>query len=261
MICCLPVSPGNAWVTRIDWMISLSLRSAVRCGSWTSSGSSRRARTSCWVIVEAPRLSPRSEPSAADTIATGSKPAFSQNVLSSTAVVASSRTLRDLVEGDDLALGVAEAGQLDLAGPVVDDRLLGQDVVGQRRCGSARSGGERRCRRRPTAIAPMAPSPARNTKTMMRDASRRWSGWCGVRGRGGRRFERRTWTRTDSGSGDGAIGRSVGLRMPHARETRRDGGGRRHAVGCVATPGWRRRGRRPMSSPRSGASAGAVRRR
>ena len=41
--------------------------------------------------------------------------------------------LRDLVEGHDLALGVAEPGQLDLAGPVVDDRLLGQDVVGQLR--------------------------------------------------------------------------------------------------------------------------------
>ena len=36
MICCLPSSPGNAWVTRIDWMISLSLRSTVRFGSWTS---------------------------------------------------------------------------------------------------------------------------------------------------------------------------------------------------------------------------------
>ena len=92
MICCLPVSPGKCWVTRIDWMISLSLRSAVRCGSWTRAGSSRRARTSCWVMVEAPRASPRSEPSAADTMATGSKPAFSQKVLSSTAVVASSST-------------------------------------------------------------------------------------------------------------------------------------------------------------------------
>ena len=133
MICCLPVSPWKSWVTRIDWMISLSLRSAVRCGSWTRAGSSRRARTSCWVIVEAPRASPRIEPSAADTIATGSKPALSQKVLSSTAVVASSSTLRDLVEGDDLALGVAEPGQLDLARPVVDDRLLGQGVVGQLR--------------------------------------------------------------------------------------------------------------------------------
>ena len=93
MISCLPVSPGKACVTRIDWMISLSLRSAVRCGSWTSFSSSSRARTSCWVMVDAPRASPRSEPSAADTMATGSKPAFSQNVLSSTAVVASSRTL------------------------------------------------------------------------------------------------------------------------------------------------------------------------
>ncbi len=41
------------------------------------------------MIVDAPRLLPRSESSVAEMIATGSKPAFSQNVLSSTAVVAS----------------------------------------------------------------------------------------------------------------------------------------------------------------------------
>jgi hypothetical protein len=44
------------------------------------------------VIVEAPRALPRRESSVADRMPTGSKPAFSQNVLSSTAVVASSRT-------------------------------------------------------------------------------------------------------------------------------------------------------------------------
>ncbi len=75
----------------MDWMISLSLRSIVRSGSWTSSSSRSRLRTSCWVIVEAPRLLPRRESTAAEMMATGSKPAFSQNVLSSTAVVASSR--------------------------------------------------------------------------------------------------------------------------------------------------------------------------
>ncbi len=93
MMSCLPVGPLKCWVTRIDWMISLSLRSAVLCGSWTRAGSRRRWRTSCWVMVDAPRLLPRSESSAAEKIATGSKPALSQNVLSSTAVVASRRTL------------------------------------------------------------------------------------------------------------------------------------------------------------------------
>ena len=44
-------------------------------------------------MVDAPRLLPRSESSAAETIATGSKPALSQKVLSSTAVVASRSTL------------------------------------------------------------------------------------------------------------------------------------------------------------------------
>ena len=92
MIVCLPSSPWKYWVTRIDWMISLSFRSIVRSGSCTSSSLSRRFRTSCWVIVDAPRLLPRIESTAAETMATGSKPAFSQNVLSSTAVVASSRT-------------------------------------------------------------------------------------------------------------------------------------------------------------------------
>ncbi len=91
MICCLPASPGNACVRRIDWMISLILRSIVLPGSCTSSGGRRRARTSCWVIVDAPRASPLSESSPAETMASGSKPVFVQKVLSSTAVVASTR--------------------------------------------------------------------------------------------------------------------------------------------------------------------------
>ncbi len=36
-----------------------------------------------------------------------------------------------LVEGDELALEVAEPGELDLAGPVVDDRLLLEIDVGE----------------------------------------------------------------------------------------------------------------------------------
>ncbi len=58
---------------------------------------------------------------------------------------------RDLVERDDLALGVAEPRQLDLARPVVDDRLLGQDdVVHRLRLREGRVRRERReGRRRP----------------------------------------------------------------------------------------------------------------
>ena len=70
-------------------MISLNLRSSWRLGSWTSSSSSSRWRTSCWVIVDAPRLRPRRLSIPAETIASGSKPLLSQNVLSSTAVWAS----------------------------------------------------------------------------------------------------------------------------------------------------------------------------
>ena len=58
---------------------------------------------------------------------------------------------RDLLEGHDLALEVAEPGELHLAGPVVDDRLLG-DLIGRQ--GRRASGGSRRSpgrctRRRP----------------------------------------------------------------------------------------------------------------
>ena len=90
MICCLPVCPGNAAVRRADWMTSLALRRYTSPpGSTTSAGSSR-ARTSCWVIVDAPRPLPWTVATAAETMAVTSKPSFSQNVRSSAVVVASS---------------------------------------------------------------------------------------------------------------------------------------------------------------------------
>ena len=96
MIRCLPSSPGKAWVTRIDWMISLSLRSADRWVWATASAEvssvSSRWRTSCWVIVDAPRALPRMASRPAAMMPTGSNPEFSQNERSSTAVVASTRT-------------------------------------------------------------------------------------------------------------------------------------------------------------------------
>ncbi len=92
MIRCLPASPGKAWVTRIDWMISLSLRLAVTWVSAVPSSLRSRWRTSCWVMVDAPRVRPRTASRPADMIPTGSKPEFSQKVRSSTAVVASTRT-------------------------------------------------------------------------------------------------------------------------------------------------------------------------
>ncbi len=45
--------------------------------------------TSCWVMVDPPRSLPFSVSMAAETKPAGSKPVFSQNVWSSTAVVAS----------------------------------------------------------------------------------------------------------------------------------------------------------------------------
>ncbi len=74
---------------RLDDLLELALDRPVRVLDEVVG--QERCRTSCWVIVEAPRLLPRSESRPAEMIATGSKPALSQNVLSSIAVVASSR--------------------------------------------------------------------------------------------------------------------------------------------------------------------------
>ena len=131
MIACLPASPGYAWVSRIDWMISRALRSYV-LPSNAAAGRSR-ARTSCWVMVEAPRGLPATVSSPAETMPAGSKPALHPEIL----VLDGGRRVEDLarqlVECDELALQVAEARQLDLAGPVVDDRLLFERDVGERR--------------------------------------------------------------------------------------------------------------------------------
>ena len=92
MIRRLPSTPGKAWVSRIDWTISRTLRSADTWVCALPSSVSSRWRTSCWVIVEAPRGLPRMASMPATTMPTGSKPEFSQNVLSSIAVVASTST-------------------------------------------------------------------------------------------------------------------------------------------------------------------------
>ena len=128
MIVFLPSSPGKAWVSRIDWMISRALRSYVEPSN--AAGGSRRARTSCWVIVDAPRGLPETVSSPAETMPAGSKPGLLQKSLSSIDGRRVDDLARQLVVRDELALQVAEAGELDLAGPVVDDRLLFEvDVV------------------------------------------------------------------------------------------------------------------------------------
>ena len=83
MIRCLPSSPEKAWVTRMDWMISLTLRLAESSVTAEPSSVRRRWRTSCWVIVEAPRARPRIASTPAPTMPTGSKPALSQKLASS----------------------------------------------------------------------------------------------------------------------------------------------------------------------------------
>ncbi len=92
MIRCLPSAPEYVWVTRIDWMISLTLRLAESSVTAEVSVVSSRCRTSCWVMVEAPRGRPRIASMPAATMPTGSKPALSQKLESSIAVVASTST-------------------------------------------------------------------------------------------------------------------------------------------------------------------------
>ena len=87
MIVFLPSSPGKAWVSRIDWMISRALRSYVEPSN--AAGGSRRARTSCWVMVDAPRGLPETVSRPAETMPAGSKPGLLQKSLSSIEVVAS----------------------------------------------------------------------------------------------------------------------------------------------------------------------------
>ena len=158
-------------------------------------------------------------------------PAFSQNVLSSTAVVASSSTFGISSKVDDLALGVAEAGQLDLAGPVVDDRLLGQDVVGQRRRVDRDPGRERDVDT-DRGEGEDGADPGEEQEDDDRDVAD--GGRSGAaRGSGRGRFERRTWTRKDSGS---RSRRDPAVRSPKDAVRTRNATKRRRSerVGCVA---------------------------
>ncbi len=130
MICCLPFSPGYAWVSRTDWMISRILRSS-RLPSNALGGRSR-ARTSCWVIVEPPR----GRPLIVSTVAETKSGEVEARVVPEILVLDRGRRVEDLRrqlgEGDDLALPLAEFGELDRAGPIGHDRLLIEGEVGQR---------------------------------------------------------------------------------------------------------------------------------
>ena len=236
---CLPVGPLKCWVTRIDWMISLSLRSAVRWGSWTRAGSSRRWRTSCWVMVDAPRLLPRSEFQRGrrdrHRVEAGVVP--EGLVLDRGGRV--EQDLGDLVEGHGLPLRVAEASQLDLAGAVVDDRFLGQGVGGQLR-GWLEALGQRHVEadRRDGRDGPEAGQEHEGDDRDPADGRRRrattgaGAGSCSW-GRHGRREA--------PGSGEGAVrGGQTVLSMPYLRETRWRGMGA--DITDVVQPRWRRAG-------------------
>jgi len=87
------------------------------------------------VIVDPPRGWPASVSRVAATKPPRSKPGFFQKSLSSTAVVASISSGRDVREGHQRAVQLAERRELDLAGSVIDDgRLVEREVVegGQR---------------------------------------------------------------------------------------------------------------------------------
>ena len=170
MIACLPSSPWarSAASRRIDWMISLSLRSIGPVAVLDE----LRVQEPCPDELLGDRrgaaavAAQRVEPGGDD------RHRVEAGVLPERLVLDRGRRVeqdrRDLLEGHDLALELAEAGQLDLAGPVVEDRLLGQRVVR-----SARPGRRGRWRARHTPTAPRrrrgCRRAARNAKTMMRD--------------------------------------------------------------------------------------------
>ena len=127
MICFLPSSPGNAWVRRIDWMISRIFRSYVVVKADVGEeavadellGDRRGAAGVAGQRVDAGRDD-------ADRVEAGVLP--ERLVLDRRRRVDHDR--RDLVERDDVALLAGERRELDLAGPVVDRRLLVElDVV------------------------------------------------------------------------------------------------------------------------------------
>ena len=134
---------------------------------------------------------------------------------------------RDLVEGDDLALEVAEPGELDLAGPVVDDDLLGELVA---RRGSVRVGEVRwpaRRRRRRTVIAPRTPSAARNSEDDDRECR------CQPGGVGPRPVAASGLDRAEADRGSAYSDRGDRYRMGTSREAAGDTAGDRRRR-CIA---------------------------
>ena len=93
------------------------------------------------MIVDAPRGWPETVSSPADTMPDRVEAGVDPEVL----VLDRGRGVEDLagqlVVRDELALEVAEPGELDLAGPVVDDRLLLEIDVGERVGGVGEAGG------------------------------------------------------------------------------------------------------------------------
>jgi hypothetical protein len=117
MICRLPSSPGYAWVSRIDWMISLIFRSYFEQQARPDEllGDRRGAALVAADRVEAGLHDP-------ERIEAGVRP--------ERLVLDAGRRIDehggDLVEGHDLALLVPEPGELDLPRRVVDDGLLAE---------------------------------------------------------------------------------------------------------------------------------------
>ena len=252
MIAFLPSSPWNACVTRIDWMISLSLRSAVRLGSWTSSAG-EQARTDELLgdrrgaaAVAAQRVEAGRDDR--DGIEAGVLP--EGLVLDRRGGVDDDR--RDLVERHDVALRVAEPRELHLAGPVVDDRLLGEDGLVHVRGRLEVIRRERRVRADDRDRADRAEAGEEGQDDQPDPATRAW-GWSG--GRGATVDERLAARRTDSGW-DRQIGVGAAIRMPHVADFSRP-------TPSSGTPGRARRdaawlsagGRRP-STARTGRTIG-----
>ena len=205
-------------------MISLILRDAVTWSCASPVSVSRRWRTSCWVMVEAPRARPRSASRPAETMPTGSKPELSQNVRSSTAVVASTSIGGISSNVTTCAVEVAEAGELRRVVAVPDHRLLraARSARGPTDPGDRSRGGctRSRRRRRPWRRGGSAPRTARGPSSAADTDARRARGLRLGLG-GGERATAVVVHRAEvcGGSADRASGQSPGL--PSARSRRR----------------------------------------
>ena len=122
MISRLPSIPGYAFVRRTDWTISIAFRS---CRARSAAGAGRRrVRTSCIVTVDAPRCRPSRLSMAAEHDPERVEPRVVPERLVLDRGGCVDELGRDLVKGYQIAAIAPQRRKQDLAGAIVDGRLL-----------------------------------------------------------------------------------------------------------------------------------------